>query len=334
MKRRGECEIGDAVRNRMLDMLRFAAVSAVVLQHSLWVSADAGVRLSLAALGGSMWALPLLFAVSGFLSTDGGRTIDRGRRMRRLLVPYAFWSVVLFAYAAQGAVRAGESLGGINWFGVVFAGEAYYTLWFLAMLVYVTLLGSVVRSDRARVIGAGAGMLAYATLSLVRMNQPILGTDTWGGFLIIAPFCIAAYLAGAALPGVPQSRHRWVPLSVVASALVADAVLYAAWGTKLLQSQQFAVLSLGAVAALMALTTLAHAQVHGRVTEIAAWAGSFTLGVYVIHAPVLNIVRFVSHMRDSTSLAWALALWVIGTSVALGASLVIARARWARALVR
>lgn len=322
------------MRNRSLDVLRFVAVYAVVLQHSIMVSAHAGVKPSLAVLGSSMWAVPLLFAASGFLSTMRNRTVDLGRRMRRLLLPYAVWSVVLFAYAAQGAIRAGESLSSINWFGVVFAGEAYYSLWFLAMLVYVTLVGWALQSDRSRIIGAGIAMLAYAGLAIARVGQPILSTASIGGFLIIAPLCIAAYLAGAVLPRVPQPRGLGLPLGVFAVAVVVDAGMYATWGTDLVQNQQFAILSVGAVAALVLLWALVHADSGARAFTLAAWAGTFSLGVYVIHAPILNIVRYATHTRDATSFVWALVLSVVGTLVALALSYVISLVRPLRPLVQ
>jgi len=291
------------------------------------------VKPALSLLGASMWAVPLLFATSGFLSTLDGRSVDLPRRMRRLLVPYAVWSVVLLAYSAQGAIRAGAALNGLNWLGVVFAGEAFYTLWFLAMLVYVTLVGWALRSDSARLAGAGLAMVAYAALAVVRAGEPVLATDTWSGFLAIAPLCVASYLLGAALPRASWPKGRVAALFVVA-AMAAGGAMYVVWGVELTQGQQLAVMLAGSVAALGLLGMLARAGSEARALSGAAWAGRMSLGIYVIHAPVLNIVRYVTHTRDSASFVWALALCLIGIAVALGASYVISLARPLRPLVR
>jgi surface polysaccharide O-acyltransferase-like enzyme len=331
------------MRNRTLDAVRFSAVFAVVLQHGLFFSAQAGVRLSLATLGLSIWAVPLLFATSGYLSTLGGRRVEFARRMRRLLVPYVAWSIVLFAYGVQGALRAGIPLAsvfaGLNWLGVLFAGQAYYTLWFLAMLVYVTAVGWALPSGRTRLVAAVGAMLLYAGIAVARFGQPVQGTDTWGGFLAIAPLCIATYLAGALLPDMPRPRAVRIPLVMALVAVSADAAMYVTWGTELAQNEQFATLTVGAIAALIALWSLSKTEpgapsTASRVLGWAAWAGTFSLGIYVIHAPVLNIVRRATHMRGSTGFIWALILTVTGTLIALAASYGLSRVRTLRALVR
>ena len=58
------------------------------------------------------------------------------------------------------------------------------------------------------------------------------------------------------------------------------------------------------------------------------------LGIYVMHAPLLNIVRRLTHTRTTTSLAWALVVAIVAIAVSLAASWAMARVRVLRPLVR
>lgn len=325
------------VRVPRLDAIRFFAVCAVVVQHGVFLSAQAGVPGSLVMLGLSIWAVPTLFATSGYLSTLGEHHSDLRKRARRLLFPYAVWSVLLYLYSAQGAIRAGTSLAGADWTGIVFAGQAFYTLWFLAMLMYATLAGSALRTRRSRLIGACIMFVSYAAVSAIRFTQPVLDTDTWGGFLIIAPLCVATYL-GASVVSAARPPRRRLPLVVVAvAAVIADALMYAAWGTTLTQGQQSAILTVGTIpgflalwAARRAIPSAAGASPIRMPPWLPSWlprAGRYSLGIYVIHAPLLNVLRYVTGNRDSDTLALALVFVLASIGLSLLASYIIARSR-------
>ncbi len=188
-------------RDPAIDALRGYGLIAVVLQHAVGYPAYAGNQIALALLGAAVWAVPALFATSGYLSALRPGRIDLGRRFRRLLFPYLVWSVVLFAYLNRGALASGSlpKLGVAGWLGVVFAGQAYYTLWFLAMLVYATLAGWALTTNRMRLIGVVVCVAALLGITLLRWGLPAESQQTWIGFLTFAPVCIGLYLLGAML---------------------------------------------------------------------------------------------------------------------------------------
>lgn len=329
-----------AVRIPRIDLIRFLAVCAVVAQHAVFLSAQAGVTGSRVMLGLSIWAVPTLFATSGYLSTLGDHRPGLRKRARRLLLPYAVWSILLYLYSLQGAIRAGAPLAGADWAGIVFAGQAFYTLWFLAMLLCVTLAASVVRTRQSRLIGACIMFVSYAVISALRFARPVLDTDTWGGFLVIAPLCAAVYL-GASVVSSARPPKRMLPLVVAgAAALVADALMYTAWGTALVQGQQFAILAAGAIPGLLALWAAPRAAQpaaegsHGRPLSWLSRAGQYSLGIYVIHAPLLNILRYLTGTRDSSSLTLALLFVIASIGLSLLASYIIARSRRLAPLVK
>lgn len=113
--------------------------------------------------------------------------------------------------------------------------------------------------------------------------------------------------------------------------------MYAAWGTALMQGQQFAILTVGTIPGLLALWAARRAipsaagASRGRLPSwLPSWlprAGRYSLGIYVIHAPLLNVLRYVTGTRDSDSLALALIFVLASIGLALLASYIIARSR-------
>ena len=203
-------------RDPVIDSLRGYGLMAVVLQHAVGFPASIGDPVALALLGAALWAVPALFATSGYLSALRPGRISLARRFRRLLVPYVVWSVVLFAYINRGALMSGSlpKLGVTGWLGVVFAGQAYYTLWFLAMLVYATLAGWALTTNRARLAGALPASPPGGRHGRA-LGTPAESQQTWVGFITFAPVCIGLYLLGAMLAtlrdrvdGSARSR-RW-----------------------------------------------------------------------------------------------------------------------------
>jgi len=317
------------MRVRAFDTIRFLAVCAVVLQHGVFLSAQSGVTASLVTLGASVWAVPLLFALSGRLSRLSQHGAELSHRVRRILVPYLAWSVILFAYATQGALRAGMSpFENTDWFGVLFAGHAFYTLWFLAMLIYVTVIGHALRSDRARLGVLVCALVICGAVAVIRRDAPAADTDTWIGFLTVAPLCIAAYLAGALIPRAPRCTTAAAIGGL--TMLAANSFLYAVWGTGLTCARQSIIMTLATASGVLILWALPGRYAHAaastsRLCLLLANAGRYSLGIYLIHAPVLNIVRRLTGTRESTDLLWALIISVIALGISLAASWLLAR---------
>ncbi len=309
-------------RDPVIDSLRCYGLIAVVLQHAVGYPAFAGNPVALALLGAAVWAVPALFATSGYLSALRPGRLNLGRRFRRLLVPYIVWSVVLFAYLHRGELIGGSlpPLGLSGWLGIVFAGQAYYTLWFLAMLVYATLAGWALTTNRARLGGAIACGVALVVLTALRWGQPAESQQTWIGFITFAPVCIGLYLLGAVLATVRERvRGALVPLAGLVVGLAVDVAISVALGTAVSEQVQLAV-HLGAALAGFALLAIAVSPA-GRVLGMraAAFAGTFALGIYVLHAPILGVLQSITGTTESSNVAIALVLGII----TFGASLLV-----------
>ncbi len=309
-------------RDPVIDSLRCYGLIAVVLQHAVGYPAYAGSTVALVLLGAAVWAVPALFATSGYLSALRSGRFDLGRRFRRLLVPYVAWSVVLFAYLHRGELIDGTlpPLGLSGWLGVVFAGQAYYTMWFLAMLVYATLAGWVLTTNRARLAGVVACIVVLVGVTALRWGQPAESQQTWAGFITFAPVCIGLYLLGAMLATVrDRVRSVLVPLMALIVGVVVDVAISVGMGTSVSEQVQL-VVHLGSALAGFGLLVIAISP-HGRVMgfRATAFAGVFALGIYVLHAPVLGVLQSITGTTESPNVLIALVLGII----TFGASLLV-----------
>jgi fucose 4-O-acetylase-like acetyltransferase len=315
-------------RDPVIDSLRCYGLVAVVLQHAVGYPAYAGNTVALALLGAAVWAVPALFATSGYLSALRPGGTNLGRRFRRLLVPYVVWSIVLFAYLHRGELISGSlpPLGASGWLGIVFAGQAYYTLWFLAMLVYATLAGWVLTTNRARLAGVIVSGVLLGVLTVLRWGQPAESQQTWVGFITFAPVCIGLYLLGAMLATVRERvSGALVPLAGLVAGVVVDVAISVGLGTALTEQVQL-VVHLGAALAGFALLVIAISP-SGRVMgfRATAFAGTFALGIYVLHAPILGVLQSVSGTTESANVVIALVLGIITFGVSLLVSVVASK---------
>ncbi len=182
--------------DRVIDLIRAAAITGVVLGHWLideFYSAD-GQVLERSSLGQvpSMWPLtwvfmvmPLFFFVGGWSnkrSWDGAqrRGLSYGafldRRMHRLLAPTLVYLGVLFGLSILVRLRP-ELLGGR--FTAQTAALATQPLWFLGVyLAVIALTPATLAAHRAWGWGAAAALAALAvTIDAVRFD---LGVETVG----------------------------------------------------------------------------------------------------------------------------------------------------------
>lgn len=143
--RMGDVREGD-VRSFQLDLMRTAAICAVVLIHvwgpSTEVTRD---RWPLHAaffavfVSGSVWAVPCFFFVSGLLLTQRSKPYTWPERLTwlrkravRLLPPYVFWSVATLAVTGPTNPPV--------WLRSLLLGNASYHMYFVVALVQMYLL--------------------------------------------------------------------------------------------------------------------------------------------------------------------------------------------------
>jgi surface polysaccharide O-acyltransferase-like enzyme len=122
------------------------------------------------------------------------------KRVRKLGVPLAFWSLV---YLAWRHFHYHESLGVQTWIGLLFARPAYYHLWFFYMLISLALFVPWLRAQMdfsPRPPWLGFAVAWGAALVLPQLGHRIAGVVApssyflvlgYGGFFLFGPVLAA-----------------------------------------------------------------------------------------------------------------------------------------------
>lgn len=248
-------------------------------------------------------AVPLFFLMSGYLFFYGFTWSWRAygnklaSRVRTLLVPYLFWTMlgVLIAYVGQSipASRDYFSSGGpliadysgfqlLNaWLGITSAPESYH-FWFIRDLILLMILSPLL-----------VVILRYAALPFIAVLFLLWITSTWPIYtpdvVGVLFFSVGAWvgLRGGSLFAFDQ-YGRWFLLAYL-PILLADVIWNdAVFNTALHRS--------GVVVGLIAVLYLTkRALRHTRLTGTLLWLSGMSFFVYAAHVPLLGIVRTVAY---------------------------------------
>lgn len=290
------------------DALRVVAVFAVVMLHSAapllvqyrtagptswWVgnAYDSAVR----------WCVPLFVMLSGALLLQGDRPL-RGffrRRVRRVVVPLVIWSAVYFWWARLFRGRSVELADFLE-------GPIYYHLWFFYMILGLYLLVPLLRATlrAGGVRGAWCAVGLWLVLaSVAPIFAGISGRDS-ASSLALSPLQLVGYLLlGHLLREVVLSRRQ----TVVALGVFLVGWCVTAAGTWFLTVprgdgkfdglfyEYFAANVLVMTVAVFLLgRSLRLERLSSRSSRAGGWlraVSASTLGVYVVHAMVIDLFK-------------------------------------------
>ncbi|MBL7782827.1 MAG: acyltransferase family protein [Saprospiraceae bacterium] len=95
------------------------------------------------------WATPFFILLSGGFLLDPGRHESTApflkKRISRVLLPFAFWTVVYTLYQYRESFFSGQWPGWKEVFNRIFFEDVYYHLWFVPMIVSLYLLTPIFR---------------------------------------------------------------------------------------------------------------------------------------------------------------------------------------------
>ena len=332
---------GDKVYYGGLDVLRGLAAFAVVVIHTPVAEGDP-VKTSLLAV------LPPANAVfammAGFLMVDGlTRAPVKFKdwmvgRARRLLVPYAVWTVVyVLLNVVFDAVRGQPSnFATTDWFfwgNVIFCGGGTIQLWFLIMLFYaqVLLFFSLVNPHVSPWIKKTVLMLivvsAFACYPLAAPQGKTEGTTA--AFLFMIGYCaLGAQLAQLRVLDVGLHRRYVLGMVVLLCALTfigfrrADAFSWGGYGLDILRALLWFVLAL----------VMPLKSVHPSIKSMA----KHSMGVYTFHVLFTTLlpVFMVLLGADVQSSYWTLLVAISAFLLSWAASALSARNPWLDVLLR
>jgi surface polysaccharide O-acyltransferase-like enzyme len=249
-------------------------------------------------------AIPIFVMISGALLLDDKRRESAAafyrRRLLRVGIPLVWWTVV---YLFVRRFVDGEVLSAARVVELLLTGDPYYHLWFLYMIFGLYLLTPALR---AFVRGATRGQRRFfIVLGLVLANayfqaDVLLWDNQRTIFTMFIPY-IAFYLLGYEIRGIDPGRirSRWLIVGVVVSALYIAAFAgvfvdrQGGVGVRFVFdffSPPLVFLAVGIFWAAYLHERRARPLVGVRKTAV-EWVASTTLGVYVLHPLMLEILR-------------------------------------------
>ncbi len=296
-----------APRNVTLDGLKYVAAAAIVLHH---VSAGAGGRLGAFMTAAPLWALFFFIAASGYLHGGVG---DRGpawlrKRLVRLGVPYATWTVVYLVWGQRNLLIGGPPFLP-NAFRVVFFAGANEILWVLPLLLYCAVAAELLvhNSIQRRITIGACILLTLALYQFAPLREIYTGPVQ---HFILAPRWFAVYLGGMELRALGEMRPPGLlaraafPVSVLAAGTVG--VLYGDLTRPLSITVQTVLWSIGAFVLLWGAASGVTWLGVGRL----AWGSDYLIGVYVSHVLWLQLfLALVPRAGGLPGSVWIAAGW-------------------------
>ena len=280
-------------RVRWIDTTRAAAVTAVVLFHiCIWQflpvlrdAAPSGNALRLwdlvnGVIGGLR--MPVLLALSGLLV---GRRVAQGFHATRRgvvanLYLYVVWLTVYVAFSAAVRSQIPQRVEGLpDYFNQLLVPRT--TLWYvLALAVYVLLLTAL------RGVPSWAVLGGLAIISVLAFTYPP-GIGMWGK---IAGLMVYFALGVRAGPLLRRSAERARPVLTAAAVGVCVVLIYADRFAPNRLSQVTFGLIRNAIVIVTAVAVVALVARWRPLGAVGAYLGQRTLGVYVIHALMAQLL--------------------------------------------
>ena len=184
----GEKKTNQTSRIMAFDLARFLGISIVVLQHSGFMSTEALVFWT-------SFSMPLFFVISGyFLGREirkNGREIAGnriGKRAKRLLIPYAFFSVlylVVYVLLELFHGRTPKMPAVLDLIGKTLSLYGPSVTWFLSALFLAELLIRMIVSRKWGIRLPGIALFAGMIIALIFLRDSLIaGQGFWNDLLV------------------------------------------------------------------------------------------------------------------------------------------------------
>jgi surface polysaccharide O-acyltransferase-like enzyme len=253
----------------------------------------------------SRWCVPFFLMISGVLLLNPERSEGVSafykKRLSRIIIPLLFWTAFYSLIRLVPLVREPEAFRSesVRLVADIIAGNPYYHMWYLYMLVglylFLPLVGYCV----------GAAPLAdLRLLTAVWLAIAMVSSAVWsfggphgghfsifiGSFFNFVPYCMAGYLIAAA-PRYGRPERLW--LLAGAMGIVSIIMVYISAGTAdEIRFYSYSFTSFTVVPMALALFSLARRFDKPLFGERwTSWAANMTFGIYLIHPAILKLME-------------------------------------------
>lgn len=315
-----------------IDLARFIAAWAIVGFHSFSSAANAEGRLAVLSFVQILLfaALPLFFALSGFLHGSSSRSESANWLARRVGLLYwllGVWSVVYLMFGRLSRALSAQPIPSA--IDIVVFGLAWSHLWFLPVLA-----GCVILTWMFRRMGSSSGIflltsaslaIGYVALtSVLGLNDRLLyRTPMFWWFYYVVGFL----WAGAIKPRCLQQTRRWTRPAVSAIG-VAAAAAYLFGGVSYPQSKILLYVSITLLASVAFEVAMSSRVSRGDVAGLA----SLSLPIYVSHPVWIAVLMRLLRQQGEVGF-WLVFVWIGALMLSTGTAVVMTRVGWLRSLL-
>lgn len=333
-----------------IDVVRLLTFAAVISVHSLAFTEQPDNRAAAAAMMLLQFGREIFFSLTGFVlvySMASKRTsVGRfwAKRVPYIVVPYAMWSGIYYAYAVLGPAHLRPSLSGFGW--DLLYGKAMYHLYFLLVtlqlyLVFPALLRFVKRTaGHWKAVLAIVGTLNLAWLGVLQwMPAPDWGRWLFGHAYELLPtytvYVLAGCYAAIHLPKLQSmfQQHRRAVLGVAgvcaAGAIAAYTVQLGSMPPRSANSVLQPAMLLSCLAAGIVVYAVGSSWAAGprRHQAVVERLSDASFGVYLAHPLVLQLLLDHGLANHGQRLAPALATLIGFAGAVAGGTVITLAAR-------
>jgi peptidoglycan/LPS O-acetylase OafA/YrhL len=310
-----------STRTPTLDGLKFVAASFIVLLHVAGTHGATNWTLLTAFTTSVTYvALYFFFGVSGYLHGTLGKRGPQwlGRRILRLMVPYAVWNAIYFAWESYRGMLFSPWL-------------THEVLWSLPMLVVFAVLAEATISTPPlrRGLLVLLGIVAVATSLLAPIEWQC---SPWRQFLFGArwPFMYVVGMEIRALPQRALGATPWLAAGFLA-------ILTGLLGIVDTSPYPFPLYSVSAVVAYSGVTALLlfaiRAGDRSFGTHSLRWGGPYLLGIYVSHYLWLELLVDLLPPGPFSAWLWVPLAWASVLAASLGTTALLYHFKYTRIAV-
>ncbi len=295
-----------------LDNARIVSCLAVVVLHTAGsiVYHYSGPKPSYFLAGNfynafSRWSVPFFLMISGVLllnpeRSEGVSAFYR-KRLGRIAIPLLFWTAFYSLIRLLPLLQEPEALRSesVRLVSDIVAGNPYYHMWYLYMLVGLYLFLPLVRFCVRAAPRADLRLLTVVWFAIAVVSSAVwsFGGPHGGHFSIFigsffnfAPYCIAGYLIGVA----PRASRTWrLRLLAGGAGIVSIIMVYIFAGAPdEIRFYSYSFTSITVVPMALALFALARGFEKPLFGERwTSWAANMTFGIYLIHPAALKLME-------------------------------------------
>lgn len=286
-------------RNAVFDSLRSLSILLVILIHSAELYSRGSIDnssfwISNIIISFSRICVPILIMISGnfLLFKEVNYYKFYMKRIKKILIPLIFWSVLYVLLRFMMNIISGENFNLVEYKNII-NGKPYYHLWYLYMLVGLYLVTPVLniafeKLDDLQKTRIGIFLLSFGCVlqiwDIYNSNRPF--------YLLWFIKYLGYYILGNTIPRFKIRTNRF--LLLVCYIFISCIIVLLSYFTYHHYQSYYFQNYLSPLNIISSIALYAFFINMGAANKILVSIAKYSFGIYLIHAGVLDVIRYFS----------------------------------------